>query len=587
MSGRAKVTTVLLEDERDRAKAIGADSYLRSKRYRLLHEKHIFKALDASVESMAKLKFPNPYEGRILGALASVLLRHDRRAIGYLRKRKIKALDDDGDRGELFKLAGLLVAEQYLSSRKDGIPAETTLTPPTVLLDGLSDMFEQMAVAGEAMQDVEAGGDDLLVTIGDPDDTASIARALIEGVIGTYESLVPEAEEGDSAIPDPVQRRSLAKAAFLRLGVDDLGDLAASEGHEGLPTKDAMARALSEQYQDDLEKVAKLVLRKERGDPDFGLVTRLVPLNRSVDLGAVRSAFLALQGRYFEPRTALFFIFGDVSEQSDQVVRASGRIRSFLVNPAEAGGKTQLNFRPYTEDVGMVLRSGEAWAEVRTRRASDLRVVRTVLRRTGEVDPAGAVPMPTALQRAPYSSWDPRTLWMLDFLRRDLQAGDLHLDNTLMANFVSPEAQSQDESDGVPSGDSRRPAVDSVRLKGTQLHEHPEACARIVGRAHLRDIEVRVRRTDSRSGYSKLVRMRLSWEDDHLAVLSGADGDNEDAAIHRELVGLVRRAGQRDLNEDNLLFMLRGIERRAAEGIVGDDAGSLLGDPDQQEGTGS
>ena len=228
----------------------------------------------------------------------------------------------------------------------------------------------------------------------------------------------------------------------------------------------------------------------------------------------------------------------------------------------------------------MVLRTGEPWAEVRTRRASDLRVVRSVLRRTGEVDPAVAVPIPEPLSREPYSTWDPRTLWTLDFLRRDLQANDLRLDDTLMANFVSPDAV-QDE---IASEDaSRPPTVDSVRLRGTQLHEHQEACTRIAGRAHLRDIEVRVRRTlDSSSGYSKLVRMRLSWEDDHLAVLSGADGNEEDAAIHRELVALVRRAGRRSLDQDSLLFMLRRIEARAADGVV-DSGGSVLEDPEPQQ----
>jgi hypothetical protein len=422
---------------------------------------------------------------------------------------------------------------------------------------------------------------ELAVTLEDLPDATNLARALIEEVAGSYESLVPETE-GDDEIPEAVQRHALAKAAFLRLSVDDLAELSASEGHDDLPNKSAMAEVLSEKYADDLDTVAEIVLRREEGDPDYGLVTRLIPLRQAPDIDAAETAFRALRGHYIEQRVALFFAFGDV-ERSASVLRMSGKVRSFTVNPAEAGGKTRLNARPHTDEVTITLRTGQPWAEVNARRASDLNVVRSVLRRSGEVQPAAEVAKSDPLSREPYDLWDPRTLWMLDFLRRDLQSDELRLDDTLMANFVTPEKPRNAEDEPQ---DERRPNVESVRLRGRQLHEHPEACARIASGAQLRDMEIRVRKAiNLAQGTSKLVRFRLSWEVNHLAVFSGSDEHNVDADLHREIVRLVRDAAPRQLDEDSLLFMLRQIEKRAAEGTVNDDAGSVLDEPEEQGGT--
>jgi hypothetical protein len=49
----------------------------------------------------------------------------------------------------------------------------------------------------------------------------------------------------------------------------------------------------------------------------------------------------------------------------------------------------------------------------------------------------------------PYGSWDPRSLWMLDLMRHDLQAPDLRLHETLMANFDTPKGTDpEDDQDG-------------------------------------------------------------------------------------------------------------------------------------------
>jgi hypothetical protein len=86
---------------------------------------------------------------------------------------------------------------------------------------------------------------------------------------------------------------------------------------------------------------------------------------------------------------------------------------------------------------------------------------------------------------------------------------------------------------------------------------------------------------DLSRGYNRLVRFRLSWEDDHLAVLSGASDDKLDPDVHRLIVRLVREAAARQLNEDGLKLTLRRIEKRALESdVAADDPGILDVDDD-------
>jgi hypothetical protein len=567
--------------ERDRAKTIGATIYLKSLRYRTLRAPHFFTALDSAVHTMRALGAANPYDGHTLGALARVILREDPKALGVLHRRKVAALAEPAVLDELLTLTGMLIAEQYLDAHHRDIPVEPRLGTAAALLDALDDLFGQMRDHGQAMARTDVVADEIAITLPGLGDSTSIARALVDDAVLAYESLIPESEDG--GVPDPVQRRSISKAAFLRLTAAELAELAAEEDDgstAGLPSRQAIADALADRHGQDLDHVARMVIRQAEGDPSFGLVTRLMPLREPPDLDAAERAFRALQTRYFEPRLAVFFIFGAVSRNAG-TLRATGRLVSFTVNPTEAAGTAQIYAKPTSQDITVVLRDGESWAEIDARRASDLHLLRTVLRRTGEIQPSSALTAPDPYPRDPYSAWDSRTLWVLDFLRRDLQAPELKLDDTLMANFLTPQADTDDTDDD--GGGRRVPNLQAVRLLGSQLHEHPEACSRIASCAHLRDIEVRVRKvTDQTLNLSQLVRVRLSWESDHLAVLSGASSDDTfEYGVHEQIVKLVRGAAGRQLGEAGLLFMLAQVQRRAADGTIPQDGSSVL---DREDG---
>lgn len=575
MSARKRPSASSLSaDEWDRALQIGAFRYINSRRYKFLREKHVYAALDGVVTALEQLKFPNPVDARILGGCATVMLVHDDKVLGYLRKHQVGALDIPEDRPELFRLMGLLVADDYRRDRKATDPADPLFTDPRRVLTVLEDLFDDMAKAGQEMRSESVLANEMSVRFRDLQDPANIAEALIEDAIGAYEALLPSTE--GEGVPNRVERRAIAKAAFLRLGVEDLEEQAASDRLSGeLPTKDAMAAALAEKYAGDLDAVAKIVLDRSEGNPDVAYVTRLVPLKEPPVLDDVQQALEALRGHYLEARTAAFFIFGDVV-RSAGVLTATGRVRSFTVNPAEAGGKPQLNFRPFNDEIQVRLRDDQIWAEIDARRITDLGMMRAVLRRTGVVTPAAAVPVPDRLITAPYDAWDPRTLWILDFLRTELRQKEVELDNTLMAHFVAPQRAT--EEGAMDAADAGRVAqVEAVRFFGTQLHKHPEACALIVGHARLRDLDVRVWHTyDLRVGARRLVRFRLAWENDHLAVLTGTVDEQLDLAFHELIVRLVRRAAPRQIDEAGMKFTLAQIARLAEEGEAADEGGRFF-----------
>lgn len=563
-------------DEQADAEAMRAREFLNNKRYRAQRGR-LFALLDEAVEFMDQAGFPDAYNGHVVGAFAQAAAQADTKSVGKLRDRKVAALDDPDRRRRLFELIGLLIAEQYLKERQDQLPAETRLSPPRKP-DGLRAMLSRMTAFGEQVSQEDHYATEIAVRFPDDDPIAS-GEAMIEQAIADYETSIPEAD-AQAEVPDPVERKAIAKAALMRLHAEELEAEAAADGMLNLPTKHALANAIAEKYADDLEKVAAIVLRREKETTIYGLITRILPLRQAADLGAVERAFRGLEGRYIEGRIASFFIFGQVERSGDSLL-IHGRVRAFTVNPAEAGGLANINAKPFNDNVTIRLQADTSWAEVNARRAVDIGIIRSVLRRTGEVNPSAAVTPPDALTTAPYSTWDPRSLWMLDFMRRDLRDPDFALDTVLMAHFLAPKAgEPEPEPDEDDGPRSRRPSLDAVRLFGYQLQEHPEACQRIVNKARLQDLELRIRNTyDRHHNLSKLIRFRLSWGDDHLAVLSGVTADgHSDEDLHNQMVHRVRNAATRQLEEQALQFTLRQIERRAAAGEVADDDPSVLDD---------
>jgi hypothetical protein len=606
-------TSFLNAEERDRAKALGAKKYIGSRRFKAMSEKYIFPALDSIVATCEGMGFTSPYDGRTLGAFATVMLRSDELAVGYLRKRRVPALDNAADRDELWKLMGLLTAEKYLQSRREKIPAETRLSPPRALLADAEKMFERMVAVGQQMSTEKVSNDEMAVRLESLADPADLGAALIEDAIGALESLVPEID--DDGVPEGVERQAISKAAFLAMTFDDLKEQAAADDIVDAKTKRQIADALAEKHAHDWARVAEIVLKREKGDPEFGLIARLLPLAAPPLLDAAERAFQAVRGRFFEPRVAAFFIFDTVT-RSGNALHVTGRIRSFSVAPEEAGGNSLLNPRAFKETVTMILRENQPWVEVNAKRSGDLRIIRSVLRRSGAARPALAIKDLPALTNDDYADWNPRTVWMLDFLNRDLQATDLKLQDTVITHFLAPEppqktdpepedtpaeapaakdppaetssadpdSDSAEQDDAAEQAVSERPKVDAVRLHGTKLHNHPDACLHIAEGSRLRDLDIRVRvAVDPARDRWKTVRFRLTRETEHITVMTGAHEGKVDDVLHRQIVDLVLRAAGRPVDEQGISFVLRSIKNLADSGAIADDGDGVFDHADTRK----
>jgi hypothetical protein len=567
------MSSIMTAKEKARAKAMGVDKYFRGKRFRTLRDEHIYTVLDQGVTAMKASGVTSP-NGKILGALASTLVQSDEKSIGDLQNRKITAVTDGTPEEwtEFFELLGFEIAERYLAARKGKFSKETPIMSPESLVDKLEGVLAEMQARGQEMALVSALPDEMAVTPADAmPDPVNVGRAILEGVAGSYQLLVPPVGE-DGELPNAVEESATAKAAFLRLSVDDLVELAAAEGMTDLPTKSALVKALADRYADDLDKVAELTLRETATEAGSGLTTRLLPLSAAPDVKPAHEGFASLCGRYFEIRPTVFFVYRSATLSPDgQFLTIEGSIRSFFVSPVEFTEKRRLNPRPRKDDVKIRLQENQKWAMVESARASDMPHIGAILRRSGAVKTSGAVPAPDPLSVAPYAAWDARSLWMLDLIRRDLQAPELLLQETLMANFDSPKGTDPTEEENEDE-EKVKPRLASVRLKGRKLQDHPEVCARIVNRAHMKDVEFRLRKvTDKQHNIATLTAVRFAWERDHLAVMTGAVDDKIDGSLHRLLVRLVRDAVDRPLSSE-LVPILKNIEKRSKETDVDADA---------------
>ena len=570
------MSSFMTPEEKDQAKAIGVPRYFKTKRFKTLKDEHIYAALDAGVAAMRAggCKDPN---GKLLGALAIALVKSDEKVIGDLRKNNIPALGEEAtenQRAKFFELLGYEIAERYLAARKGKFPEETPIMDPSSLIGKLEGVLADMQERGKAMSSVTVTKDEMAVKfdkVGTMPDTLNLARGIIEGVVGSYELLVPKVTD-DGELPHATEKEATAKAAFLRLGVEDLRELAEDKELTNLPNKAALAKALAQEYADDLDKVAELTFRESATEAAFGLITRLMPLSAAPDLDAAYEGFSSLTGRFFEIRQTVFFVYRTATFSPDkQFLTIKGSIRAFFVSPVEFTDDKRLNPRPRKDDVVIKLQAGKKWAMVESVRASDMIHIGAILRRSGEVRTAPSVPAPDPMDVVPYGSWDPRSLWMLDLIRRDLQKPDLRLHETLMANFDTPKGTDSEE-DQSGDNDNVKPRLASVRLKGRALQDHPEVCTRIVDRAHLKDLEFKIRKiTDKEKGAASLQPVRLAWERDHLVVMTGTAGEKIDKDLHGTLVRLTRDAIDHPLSAE-LVPILQKIQKRSQEKDVGADA---------------
>lgn len=558
------------DDEASRAASLRVFAYLRSRhgRFRL---GRLYAALDEAQGSLNILKL-DPWDGKILAPHATAFLRADRRVLGwFVGGQKMETLKTKDDVEELHQLLGLAVTEKYLSKRKRPRHRERPLAVYDGIERDLRAIMDRMVQLGQATEADADFVNDLLVDNPLYGDGLEESLKILETALGEYEDLVPRVADGDVEIPRAVEERAIAKAAFLRLRAKELDEIAEANGLLDLSTREALATALADKFATNHDAVAKLVLREEDGNPEFGLVTRLIPLDRIPDLTEAKRGLEAFVGRYFETRVAQWFVFRDVAvDAAGETVRIKGRIRGYTVRPAEVSGDARLNANPHRDDVTLTLRRGIPWAETDAPRSSDLFAVRALLRRAEIARPLGVVPEPAPMGDERYASWSARTLWMLELLQSELSVDPFEVTNVVMVNFERPKAKKSREAEEgdeevEPESTNDRPDVQAVRLRGILLIDHPEVCSLVTRGRHMFEVQLQFRYwTDRGRGYNKLVTARIAWAGDHLSIMTGPDAQGELVPdVHRRLVKIARDAAGRGIDRNAMRLLLRRIERNA------------------------
>lgn len=147
---------------------------------------------------------------------------------------------------------------------------------------------------------------------------------------------------------------------------------------------------------------------------------------------------------------------------------------------------------------------------------------------------------------------------MLELMQRELSNAQFAVQNVLMVNFERPA-----RGEIMPAN---RPRVQAVRLRGSQLQDHPEVCSLITRQRHMFEVQIQLRYwTNGRSGSGIILDVRIVWSDNHLTVMTGDVDGHLSLDIHRALVKAVRDAAGRDVDIDRLRFLLGRIERNATK----------------------
>jgi hypothetical protein len=568
------------DEEREAATAYGFGDFFKGIRG-AVRKKRLYAAIDRGREGLRELKIADT-DGEAIAVLASAYAK-TLGLLKFFREKKISDLNTEAGVRRFVELYGRYAAEQYLRARKEAVSQEPSLLALAVSREELVSLIRSMQATGTAAE----GADDLG---GEPFDEASLEEAaeMLAGVLGRYESAIPPVDE-DGSVPNRIQDRGIAKAAFLGLRAKDLRQVSKGSGDElEGATKELLANKLADEYAGKEQEIAEIVLGGARDDPTSGVVTRLMPLEEaSKHLDEVASRLQPLKGRYYETGAAEWFCFREIQRER-AMLTIRGQILGYRVSVTEVKDEPRLQPTRQRETVTIQLRDGIAWAETNARRAGHLSAIRRVLLRTELARPRAALIPPDAVAEDPFSRCDSRTLWILEFLSRELSDDPFRVDDHLMVNFERPSsAKSSSVGDG--GGSERRPTVTAVRLKGMLLIDHPEVCDLILRRRRIVDIDlalqVKTAKTDPKF-YPRL-RVRLSWANDHLALISQPPEETtEHIKLHHKLVGDLRRAATRPIDSSYIALPMQRIVVNAGQ-AESDELDSVLGDGEPPEAASS
>jgi hypothetical protein len=194
------------------------------------------------------------------------------------------------------------------------------------------------------------------------------------------------------------------------------------------------------------------------------------------------------------------------------------------------------------------VRHEQRFIEVRARGDAESRAIVRALEWGTNLRHAEVFPLDVSITEGRMMAWDPRTVFMLNFLDRGLPDSGIRILNLTSARF---------EASFTQRGFSRQPMVRSVALQGQHVIDSKAACELLVeGRALTElSLDVLFRPQPDRE---VILPIRISLLPDHVGVLTGFGAYSPEVAVelHREINKRLRSSLSRTVFADEGLESL-------------------------------
>jgi hypothetical protein len=511
------------------------------------------------VEFQEDIRAPSPQDPLALSRLMTVVLRHDAAFIGYFSQRK--PANPDWDR--FCELMGRAIVQKWTADRDlstEDIQQRSTWSVDPGYLESLESLVELAKQEGiHAGSDVASDmpkGEWAAPLPDDPELVHKTETALRE-ILETHFDLAHPADDGD--IPIGLQEREIEKAALLDLRMEDLKAVAEERGIPLAKSKDGLVESIVTHGDLTREQIAELVLQHQPEDPfERSRVTHLVPLRDPPDLKTAAIRLNRLAGNYARIRVARWFVFSETAQPTPQQLLIKGALRGYRTKAVIDTEDYKVNATPQRAETRVRLRTGVLWAELDVRNAADVRDLSVVLNRGAGVPAQAALAPQLEPMQGHAASWDPRSVWFLDFLARALEDVTIEIFNFEMAHFERVTATIEEVG---------QPQIDKVELRGQHIGAHRDSCSLITAGRRLLEIIVKLRFTPKGSE-EFLIPVQISLFSDR-ATIATAPGREVPTSVagdlHRNLVLKVREALDREVRFKDVSDIASKIFQRAEQ----------------------
>jgi hypothetical protein len=363
----------------------------------------------------------------------------------------------------------------------------------------------------------------------------------------------------DQQIDELEREQELAKAALGKLKIKQLASMAGDLGLHRSGSREELLDRLLRYLGSDEARIAEMILRYSQDAPGTRRhATRLVRLDRAVELAELSQRLAAYEGSYLRTGIAEWFIF-EQARRFDSDLVVAGRLRSYDVEAesllVEEEGRYGFRTTERDDNVIVRIRSGQPVLRVQARGEHETRSAVAAFCFAAEVarerDLIGTVTVPPGR-----SAISPQTIWLLSLAKALADDPTVGLDNVSSVSFELQRGGSRPSS-------PHSPRIDSSRFHGRHVLDTPQISGYIMeghvvsAIAFASDFEV--------AGTSHSLTARIAVEDKSVVVATGFGSAGPDVAgrLHNRLERTIAEAlAEVPLDDAAIALLLSDIAMR-------------------------